>query len=290
MNKVFQAHLGKFCLVYLDDILIFSKTEEEHLEHLRQVLDLLREHRFYAKISKCHFFKDELEYLGHIVGRDGIRVDPRKVKAVEDWPIPTDLHKVRSFLGLANYFRKFMLGYATVVAPLTALTRKDATFDWTPRCQRAFEKVKAMLTSAPVLRLPDPSLPYEVICDASITGVGAVLMQAGRPVAFESRKLAPAETRYTTTEQELLAVVHALKTWRCYLEGAPHGVTVVTDHCPLTFFETQAALSRRQARWNEYLSRFTFTWEYRPGRINAADPLSRYPHAEPPANDTPKLK
>ena len=276
MNKVFQ-HLGKFCLVYLDDILIFSKTEEEHLDHLKQVLDLLRANKYYAKISKCHFMKDELEYLGHIVGRDGIRVDPRKVKAVNDWPTPTDIHKVRSFLGLANYFRKFMLGYATVVAPLTSLTRKDVPFHWTPKCQESFERVKVMLTTAPVLQLPDPTLPYEVICDASIVGVGAVLMQAGRPVAFESRKLTPAEVRYTTTEQELLAVVHALKTWRCYLEGAPAGVTVVTDHCPLTFFETQTALSRRQARWNEYLSRFTFTWEYRPGRINVADPLSRHP-------------
>jgi len=277
MNKVFASKLGKTVLVYLDDILIFSKTAEEHLQHVREVLELLRQHQLYAKISKCRFMRTEVEYLGHLVGRDGLRVDPKKVASVNDWPVPTDVHQLRSFLGLANYFRRFMRGYASVIAPLTALTGKNVPFTWTPPCQTAFEQVQKLLTSAPVLRLPDPDKPFEVLCDASTVGLGAVLLQEGQAVAYESRKLSPAETRYTTTEQELLAVVHALKTWRCYLEGAKGGFTVVTDHNPLTYFQTQPNLSRRQARWSEYLSRFHYDWEYRPGRINAADPLSRHP-------------
>ena len=248
MNAVFKPFIGRFVAVYLDDILIFSKTKEEHLAHLRLVLETLAKHKLYATISKCKFFQHELEYLGHLVGRDGLRVDPRKVQAVKEWPEPQNVHKLRSFLGLANYFRRFMEGYSTIVSPLTNLTKKDVQWDWSPKCQEAFEKVKTLLTEAPVLKLPDPDKPFEVICDASIVGVGAVLMQEGRPVAYESRKLSPAEVRYTTTDQGLLAVVHALQTWRCYLEGAKGGFKIITDHNPLTFFHSQPNLSRRQAR------------------------------------------
>jgi hypothetical protein len=279
MNAVF----GKipYALVYLDDILIFSNTAEEHAQHLKEVLSILREEKLYAKMSKCRFFQTELEYLGHLVGRDGVRVDPRKVDSVMQWPVPKDVHQIRAFLGLANYFRRFMQGYSTMVAPLTSLTKKDMVWDWSPECQRAFEMVKQALTNAPVLALPDPDADWEVVCDASLEGIGCVAMQNRRPVAYESRKFSPAERRYHTTDQELAAVVHALKTWRCYLEGAKGKVTVVTDHNPLTFFKTQPNLSRRQARWSEYLSRFHFEWEYRPGRINVADPFSRFPvHAE----------
>ena len=275
MNDVFRSFLGKFVLVYLDDILIFSKDEIEHQHHLRLVLEILRKQKFYAKPSKCTFERPELEYLGHLVGQDGIKVDPRKVKAVEDWEVPKDVGQIRSFLGLANYFRRFLCGYSTMVAPLTALTRKTHPWVWTSECQKAFENVKRTLTNAPVLVLPDFALPFEVICDASIVGVGSILLQEGKPVAFESRKLSPAEVRYTTGEQELLAVVHALKTWRCYLEGSQF--VVVTDHCPLTFLKTQTNLSRRQARWSEFLEAFRFNWVYRPGRTNVADPLSRNP-------------
>jgi hypothetical protein len=146
-------------------------------------------------------------------------------------------------------------------------------FIWTSECQEAFEKVKHALTNAPVLAPPELGKPFEVVSDASGVGLGAVVLQDGRPVAFESRKLSPAEQNYTVTEQQMLGVVHALKTWRCYLEGSDF--TVVTDHCPNTFLDTQVNLSRRQARWSEFLSRFKFDWEYRPGRTNVADPLSR---------------
>ena len=275
MNRIFKEHLGRFVLVYLDDVLVFSRTREEHAHHLRVVFGLLERYRLYCRLRKCTFAQKEVKFLGHIVGAGGVKVDPAKIATVAEWPVPANVSEVRSFLGLATYFRKFVQGFSTLVRPLTNLTKATVPWEWTPACQEAYEGVKYALTHAPVLALPDFRKPFEVICDASITGLGAVLLQEGRPVAFESRRLIPAEVNYLTTEQELLAVVHALQTWRCYLEGVEF--TVVTDHNPLTFLPTQPTLSRRQARWAEFLSRFRFKWEYRPGRKNVADPLSRIP-------------
>ena len=226
-----------------------------------------------------------MKFLGFVVGTEGVRVDPDKVKAISDWPQPKNVAELRSFLGLATYFRKFMQGFSTRTTPLTALLKDKAVFDWTEECKVAFEGVKSDLIQAPVLALPDftqttPNSgvlqhPFTVICDASKSAIGALLMQNEHPIAFESRKMIPAELGYTVTEQELLAVVHALTVWRCYLEGVES--TVVTDHNPLTFFQTQPQLSRRQLRWQEYLSQFKFKWEHWPGRRNVADPLSRHP-------------
>jgi len=274
MNRIFHPYIKKFVVVYIDDILVFSKTEAEHQAHLRIVLDLLRQEKFYVCKAKSMFAQTEVRYLGHIVDSEGIRPDPKKVEAVQSWPVPKNVSDVRSFLGLCNYFRKFMDHYSEVAIPLTNLTRKNVPFDWTGRCQDAFEKLKLLLTRAPLLRTPDSSLPYEVVTDASDLGLGAVLLQEGHPIAFESRKLNSAELNYTVTEKEMLGVVHALKVWRCYLEGADF--TVYTDHVSNTFFQTQPNLSRRQARWSEFLQRFgPFTWEYRKGTRNVADALSR---------------
>ena len=278
MNKLFQPLLGKGVLCYLDDILVYAKTPEEHEKLLQQVLQILQSNEFYCRLHKCDFEKAELKYLGHIVSGEGIKVDPDKVKVIKDWPLPSSQKDVRSFLGLANYFRKFVQGYTALVTPLLHLTRKLirwSTDVWTPSCQAAFDGIKQALINAPVLALPDFTKPFtmEVVCDASLVGIGAVLMQDGRPLAYESRKLTDAEVKWTTSEQELWAVIHALKTWRCYLEGLPF--KVITDHNPNIYFQTQKNLSRRQARWSEYLQRFDFEWLYRPGRINVADPLSR---------------
>lgn len=198
---------------------------------------------------------------------------------LQQWPRPENVAHVRSFLGLATYFRKCVQGFATLVAPLSNLTKQNTVWDWNDTCQKAFEGVKHALTHAPVLAMPDFEKPFEVIADASILGIGAVLFQENRPIAFESRRMIPAETRYITTEQELLATIHALKTYRCYLEGV--GFTIITDHHPNAHLKTQSNLSRRQARWSEYLQRFNFNWEYRPGRDNVADPLSRHPDYKP---------
>lgn len=280
MHRLFKDQLNKSVFIYLDDIVIASKTQEEHMKHVQEVLQVLRDNQFYAKLSKCEFEKEELKFLGHIIGRHGLRPDPAKISVVQDWPTPASVKDVRSFLGLANYFRKFIQGFSNLAAPLTTLTKKvyiAAPFreSWDASCQKAFEGIKLALTQAPTLKLPDFSKPFEVIADASVIGIGAVLLQEGHPIAYISRRLIPAEVNYTTTEQELLAVVHALNAWRCYLEGAAHDFTIVSDHHPLVHLQTQPELSRRQARWVEFLQRFHWKWEYRPGRINVADPLSR---------------
>jgi hypothetical protein len=223
MQQVFGDMIGKFVLIYLDDILIYSKDAESHASHVEAVLRRLKERQFYAKESKCNFAMKEIEFLGHIVSGEGIRVDPRKVQVVQDWPVPKSVHDVRSFLGLANYFRRFIHAFATIARPLQQLTRKEIKWSkstWTDECQRAFELLKYKLTSAPLLALPDFSKPFEIIADASDFALGAVLVQDGHPLAFESRKFTDAEIRYHTGEKELLAVIHALTVWRCYVDGS----------------------------------------------------------------------
>ena len=280
VTNCLRPFIGKFVLVYLDDILIWSSSPEEHLAHLKLVLDALDQHQFYLKRSKCEFFKTELKFLGHVVSSIGLKVDPSKVSVVMAWPTPTDIRALRSFLGLANYFRRFIKSYAIIVHPLYELLRKNMPFVWTNARQLAFDSVKTALTNAPVLAIPDLSdealkRGFQVWSDASGFGIGAVLLQDGAVIAYEGRALTPAQKDYTVGEQELLAVVHALGIWRCYLEGA--NVTVCTDHAPNTFLPRTVHLSRRQARWSEFLQRFDITWQYKPGKINMADPISRCP-------------
>jgi hypothetical protein len=193
MNDIFRD-CRKFVLVYLDDILIYSRSAEEHEEHLRIVLQRLRDNKFYAKRAKCHFNQREIAFLGHIVGADGIKVDHKKVETVQSWPVPKDVHQLRAFLGLANYFRRFIQGYSSLVAPLNALLRKEkqVSKEWGPAQQEAFLGVKHALTHAPVLRIADlPAAlsgkePLELVTDASKEGMGAVLMQEGKVIAFEN--------------------------------------------------------------------------------------------------------
>lgn len=292
MNKLF-AKQSAFVAVYLDDILIFSENAEDHAKHLQEVLQLLQDNQLHCKLSKCEFNKEELKFLGHIVGRYGLRADPAKIQTIKDWPKPKDVHEMRCFLGLTNYFRKFIKGYASRVVPLNRLLQKTMPYEWTEQCQQAFEDLKSDLTEAPVLTAPDMSKPFEIVADACNTGIGAVLMQDGRPIAYESRKYIPAEANYHPTDQELLAIIHAAKTWRYVIEGLPkEKVTLVTDHHPLVNLPTQPNLSRRQARWSEFLQRFHFSWEYRPGRINIADPISRrpWPQNTPGTNRTLRLE
>lgn len=275
MNDLFAPY-SDFVVVYLDDILVFSATPEEHVRHLETVLSTLLENKLFAKLSKCHFNQGEVTFLGHIVGSGTVRADPAKVRAVMDWPTPRTLKELQRFLGLANYFRRFIHHYSSRAAPLTRLA-KPATgkgaLPWGEQQELAFKDLKHALCSAPVLALPDFEQPFVVWCDASIVGTGAVLMQNDRPVAYYSHKLTSPETRYITTEQEQLAVVKALGEWKCYLEGPQF--TLVTDHHPTTHLPTQPDLSRRQARWIEKLSRYRFNFKYWPGKENIADGLSR---------------
>ena len=278
MNDIFREYLDEFVIVYLDDILIYSKTKEEHLKHLRLVLKTLKEHKLYAKLKKCELVRQKVEYTGHYISAEGITVDPRKISTIKDWPAPTNVSEVRSFLGLASYYRKFVPGFSAVATPLTSLLHKDKHFQWTSSEQEAFNTLKKKLTTTPVLLLPDPNKPFTITTDTSDFAIGAVLTQdqgkGEQPVTYESRKLSPAEQNYPIHEKELLAIVHAIRLWRMYLEG--RRFTVITDHASLEYIKTQNNLSRRQARWLETLQANDFEVKYRPGKINVvANALSR---------------
>lgn len=243
-------------LVFIDDILIFSKTAEEHKKHIDTVLELLRHQKLLIKSSKCVWGQTELPYLGHLVGQEGIKRDPKKVQSIVEWPTLTIVKEVQQFLGLTNFFKKFVQGYSQLTAPLIDLTRKNVPFIWDHHCADAFNDLKPALTTAHVLALPDPKLPYKLVTDSCGFGIGAVLMQESKPIAFYSRKMSKAERNYVNHEQELLAVIAALKVFRCYLLG--DHFTLVTDNMPNTYLDTQPTLSRRQARWSGYLQRFNF--------------------------------
>lgn len=280
MQDVFRPMLDESVIVFLDDILIYSKTKEQHMKHVKQVLELLRKHKLYAKGSKCDFLKRSVSFLGHVISEKGLEMEKEKVKAIQEWPVPKCVKDVRAFNGLAGYYRKFVKDFSTICAPLSELTKKESQlkFTWTQEADHAFKKLKTAMTTAPLLALPDPSLPFIVTCDASGLGIGAVLSQdqgnGTRPIAFMSKKLQPAETRYRVHEQELLAIVCALKEWRHYLHGAKF--TVETDHKSLKYIQTQPTLTSRQARWIELLSEFDYEVKYKEGKDNVvADALSR---------------
>jgi hypothetical protein len=278
MQQVFRAHLDSFVIVFLDDILIYSETLEEHKQHVQTVLELLRKHKLYAKKSKCEFFRSRVSFLGHVVSDEGVSMEQDKVKAVREWPVPKSVHDIRSFLGLAGYYRRFVKGFSTIAAPLSELVKHDKKWEWSAVQQKAFDALKDALTNGPTLILPDERLPYVVSTDASGFAIGATLCQDQgkglQPIAYLSKKMIPAELNYPVHEQELLAVVCALKEWRHYLHGQPF--TVLTDHNSLQHFQTQPHLSRRQIRWSEFFAEFKFTIQYQKGKDNvAADALSR---------------
>lgn len=280
MHQTFRQELDEFVIVFLDDILIYSKTLEEHREHVRRVLEVLRKEKLYAKESKCELFKTEVEFLGHLVGRDGVRMMESKVKAVQDWPTPTRATHVRSFLGTAGYYRKFIKDFSAIAAPLTELTKESVKFDWGHQQEASFRRLKKAIAEGPVLALPDPSLPFVVHTDASGFAIGAVLQQDQgkglQPIAYLSKKMLDAETRYPVHEQELLAIIHSLSSWRHYLHGAKF--KVLTDHKSLQYFKTQPQLSGRQSRWKDVIANFDFDIEYIDGATNVvADGLSRRP-------------
>ncbi|WVZ52335.1 hypothetical protein U9M48_003407 [Paspalum notatum var. saurae] len=277
MNSVFMNELYKFMVVFIDDILVYSKNEKEHEEHLRIVLSHLSEHKLYAKFSKCAFWLKKVAFLGHILSAKGVAVDPSKVEDVLNWKQPQTVTEIRSFLGLAGYYRRFIKDFSRISKPMTALTQKNVKFAWSPKCEEAFGTLKKLLTLAPVLAQPDITKPFDVYCDASGSGLGCVLMQEGRVIAYASSQLRKHEVNYPTHDLELLAVVYALKKWRHYLLG--NTCHIYTDHKSLKYIFTQLELNMRQRRWLELIKDYDLEVHYHPGKANVvADALSRKAH------------
>jgi hypothetical protein len=274
MNSVFMPELDKFIVVFIDDILIYSKNEEEHAKHLRIILTRLREHQLYAKFSKCAFWLEEIQFLGHVLSANGIAVDPSKVRDILEWKPPTTVHQVRSFLGLAGYYRRFIPDFSKIVKPITSMLKNDTKFNWSSRCNEAFEQLKVLLTTASVLSQLDFEKPFDVYCDASGNGLGCVLMQESRVIAYASRQLRRHEEHYPTHDLELAVVVHALKIWRHYLLG--NVCHIYTDHKSLKYIFTQPELNMRQRKWLELFKDYELEIHYHPGKANiVADALSR---------------
>jgi hypothetical protein len=278
MNSVFMTELNKFVVVFIDDILIYSKSEKEHAKHLRVVLQRLRDHKLYAKFSKCEFWLKSVKFLGHTISHDGISVDPSKVQEVMDWKPPKSVHQICSFLGLAGYYRRFIPDFSRIAKPMTELLKKGVKFVWSEACEKAFHTLRQHLTSAPVLVQPDNSKPFEVFCDASGTGLGCALMQEGQVIAYASWALRPHELNYPTHDLELAAVVHALKIWRHYLMG--NRCNMFIDHKSLKYIFTQSELNMRQRRCLELIKDYDLEVHYHPGKANVVtDALSRKDHS-----------
>ena len=291
MNDIFKDLIGVYVIIYLDDLLIFSENEADHEEHVKEVLRRLREHDLFCKPEKCKFRQTEVEYLGLRVSQGQIAMDPAKVKAVLEWPVPRKVKDIQAFIGFANFYRRFIQDFSRVTRPLTALVKKGVPWSWGVAQQSAFDELKARFTSAPVLAMPDLSQPFVLECDASDFATGAVLSQTGRdgllhPVAFYSKSLNDAERNYEIYDKELLAIIRALDEWRHYLEGAEHKVDVVSDHKNLLYFSEARRLTRRQARWSLFLSRFDFAIRHRPGSLGGKpDALSRRADLQPDGED-----
>ena len=291
INDALKGLLDISCVAFMDDIIIYSSDVAEHRRHVRAVLARLREYSLYVKQSKCDFDVTELAFLGYRISTEGIEMDPQRVQAIQEWPVPNSFRDIQVFLGFANFYRIFIASYSRITAPITSLLvgmvkgKKTGPFTWTPEAQEAFEELKRRFMSAPLLVHYDPERRSRVEADASGEAIGGILTQeyivndrsVWHPIAFYSAKMLPAETRYTTGDQEMLAIVRSFKEWRHYLEGAKEKTLVLSDHETLNSFMGTKALSRRQARWAEALAAFDFTIQYRKGKENPADGLSRRP-------------
>ena len=283
MNSILRKHIkAGFVVVYLDDILVFSRTRKEHKEHLDQIFQTLREHDLYLQEKKCSFFQKEVLFLGQIVAADGIRVNPKKIEAVQEFPVPHNITTLRSFLGLANYYRRFIRDYSAHVCHMSELLKDDVPFIWSEACDREFQNIKLKLTTAPTLRIADPNLPYVVHTDASDVALGAVLMQdfgkGLQPIEFLSKKFGDTQRKYQVFEKEILALVTALREWRHYLLGAKAGVTLYTDNRAVTHLKTLKTPGRKELGWLEILAEYGqgLVISYITGKQNrVADALSR---------------
>jgi hypothetical protein len=273
MNQVFRPHLRKFVLVFFDDILVFSNSWSTHLQHLEVTLSILREHKLFAKRSKCHFGCKEVGYLGHVVSEFGVKADPGKIQSMIEWPFPANVKSLRGFLGLTGYYRKFIKGYGVIAAPFTPMLRKN-DFSWSAEAEAAFNNLKESVTTAPMLALLNFSQPFVIECDASRAGIGAVLMQQQQPIAFLNKALKGWALHMSTYEKEFFALVIVVQKWRPYLLGQTF--IVKTDQHSLKFLLEQKVGTPFQQKWVTKLLGYSFTFECKKGSDNRiADALSR---------------
>ena len=291
INQALIGLVDVTCVVYLDDILIYSEDPRKHTEAVRQVLERLRTYELFINLKKCEFSTDTVEFLGFVINPQGIRMDPSRVATIRDWPLPSSFKDIQVFLGFTNFYRRFIAGYSKVCRPLTDLLkgmergRKDGPFFLTSEAREAFYRLRGQFLRAPLLRHFDPSLRIMVETDGSEGALGGILSQLfgggsearWHPIAFYSKKLSPVESRYEVHDIELMAIVYAFRQWGQYLRGASYTIRVRTDHNNLKYFMTKRRLNGRQVRWAQALAEFDFQIEYRPGRTNPADGLSRIP-------------
>ncbi|KAL0934971.1 reverse transcriptase domain protein [Colletotrichum truncatum] len=286
INHVLREFLDVFVVVYLDDILIFSKTLEDHKKHVHQVLRKLQDAKLLVEPEKSKFHAKEVEFLGFTIAPGILKMSKDKIAAVRDWPTPQNVKDVQSFIGYVNYYRRFLEGYSDKNDPLTRLSKKDVPWQWEEEQEQAFNEIKQQVTSEPILVIPNPEKPFEVETDSSDYAIGGQLGQRddeGRlhPCAFFSRKLHGPELNYQIHDKELMAIIEAFKEWRPQLSGTKYEVKVYTDHKNLAHFTTSKDLNKRQIRWSEFLSEFNFRIIYRKGKENGrADALSRRPDHE----------
>ncbi|KAK1681439.1 hypothetical protein QYE76_042287 [Lolium multiflorum] len=258
----------------IQDLLAKGKNLEDHVQHVREVLCILRHEKLFANLPKCHFAQNKLVFLGFVVSANGIEVDSSKVEAIHNWPTPTNVGQVRSFHGLAGFYRRFVKDFSTIACPLNELTKKNVPFVWGKAQQKAFDELKKRLTEAPLLALPDFAKTFEIECDASGLGIGGVLMQNGKPVAYYSEKLDGARLNYPIYDKELYALVRVLEVWQHYLW--PKEFVIHSDHESLKYLKSQHNLNKRHAKWVEFIESFPYVIKYKKGKENVvADALSR---------------
>jgi hypothetical protein len=274
MNKVFMEYLDKFVVLFIGDILVFTKNEEEHLYLL---LQKLRENQIYVKLSMCKFWLKEVSFLGHIICEGGIFVDPSKVKDVLCWNTPQNVSTIRSFLCLAGYYMRFIEGFSKIAKPMIELLKKGKAFEWMPKREAIFQGLKKRLTTAPVLTMPDMEKPFSIYYDASGQGLGCVLMKEGHVVAYASRQLRKDEEKYSTHDLELAVVIYALKIWRHYIIFKR--CELYSEHKSLKYIFTQTNLNPKQQRWLELIKDYDLGINPHLGEVNVvADALSRRTH------------
>ena len=277
MNSIFSQEWGKFICVYLDDILVFLETLEEHLKHIQISLQRLRESKLYGRIHKCEFIQPKVEYLGFEVTKEGLKPSPAKIQAVAEWPVPKTVKDIRSFLGLASYYRRFIKDFSQIAKPLTELTKEKVTWRWEKEEEKAFLQLKVALTTAPILRLPNFDLQFTLTTDASDNALGAILEQdfgnGLQPIAYASRKLNATEARYSAYERELLGLVWAIGQWRQYLDG--RRFVARTDHSSLRHLPNQNSVNRRIWKWVGILQGYDIDIQHIPGARNPTDSFTR---------------